>query len=172
MLVLSAVQHIGGSEGLLVGLTTSSADWRAVRMRAVSTGRAPVSLAQRRFHPRLRDWRALFDGSCLRRLLVMAKPDEDGPSLVGGGTTMLDIASSATHRAHRVDHDRRGLPHDAIDEVIRLDGAARLAQGHRCAACRAQPTARAPSTAKKAGNQQEMQRVLAEVASMASASPR
>jgi presenilin-like A22 family membrane protease len=46
MLVLSAVQYIGGTEGLLVGLTTliGGLAGYAVLMRAVSTGRAQAGL--------------------------------------------------------------------------------------------------------------------------------
>ncbi len=46
MLVLSAVQYIGGSEGLLVGLATliGGLAGYAFLMRAVSTGRAQAGL--------------------------------------------------------------------------------------------------------------------------------
>ena len=81
---------------------------------------------------------------------------------------MLDIAlfRDAPERI-RADHDRRGLPHDAIDEVIRLDGAWRdLLKATDVLRAERNQAARAIGAAKKAGNQEEMQRVLAEVASI------
>ena len=43
--------------------------------------------------------------------------------------TMLDMSMFREHAdVVRADHDRRGLAHDAIDEVIRLDEAWRKAQ--------------------------------------------
>ena len=51
----------------------------------------------------------------------------------GGGAkglvTMLDMAMFRENAdAIRADHDRRGIPHDSIDEVIRLDEEWRKAQ--------------------------------------------
>ncbi|MCH1411523.1 MAG: hypothetical protein L7U48_05525, partial [Candidatus Poseidoniaceae archaeon] len=81
---------------------------------------------------------------------------------------MLDIAlfRDAPDRI-RADHDRRGLPHDAIDEVIRLDDAWRdLLKATDTLRAERNQAARAIGAAKKAGDQDEMQRVLAEVASI------
>ncbi len=81
---------------------------------------------------------------------------------------MLDIAlfRDAPERI-RADHDRRGLPHDAIDEVIRLDGTWRdLLKATDVLRAERNQAARAIGAAKKAGDQEEMQRVLAEVASI------
>jgi len=64
----------------------------------------------------------------------------------------------------KADHDRRGLPHDAIDEVIRLD-AAWVAARHEADLLRRHRNEAAQSiaAAKKAGDEAEFARLRAEV---------
>ena len=64
----------------------------------------------------------------------------------------------------RADHDRRGLQHDAIDEVIRLDEAWRKARYDADQLRRKRnEAARGIAVAKKAGDDAEFQRIKSEV---------
>ena len=64
----------------------------------------------------------------------------------------------------RADHDKRGLSHDAIDEVIRLDEAWRKARYDADQLRRKRnEAARGIAAAKKAGDDAEFQRIKAEV---------
>ena len=84
---------------------------------------------------------------------------------------MLDIAvfRDAPERI-RADFDRRGLPHDDIDEVIRLDGVWRdLLKETDVLRAERNRAARAIGAAKKAGDKDETDRVMADVASIGEA---
>ena len=67
----------------------------------------------------------------------------------------------------RKDHDKRGIPHDKIDQVIELDQAWINLQ-HETNQLRAQKNtaARGIGAAKKSGDQEAAQRILAEVADL------
>ncbi len=68
----------------------------------------------------------------------------------------------------RADHDRRGLQHDAIDEVIRLDEAWRKARFDADQLRRKRnEAARGIAEAKKAGDDAEFQRIKTEVDTIA-----
>ena len=68
----------------------------------------------------------------------------------------------------RADHDKRGLAHDAIDEVIRLDEAWRKARYDADQLRRKRnEAARGIASAKKAGDDAEFARIRAEVDSIA-----
>lgn len=78
---------------------------------------------------------------------------------------MLDIRMFRDHAdVIRADHDRRGLSHDAIDEVIRLDEAWRKARFDADQLRRKRnEAARGIAAAKKAGDEEAFQRIKAEV---------
>ncbi len=78
---------------------------------------------------------------------------------------MLDIRMFREHaEIVRADHDKRGLSHDAIDEVIRLDEAWRKARYDADQLRRKRnEAARGIAAAKKAGDDAEFQRIKAEV---------
>ena len=81
---------------------------------------------------------------------------------------MLDITLFREHAdAIRADHDKRGLPHDRIDEVIALDQAWRN-HLHETDALRREKNeaARGIGAAKKAGDQEGAQRILDQVADL------
>ena len=82
---------------------------------------------------------------------------------------MLDIRMFREHAdVIRADHDRRGLSHDGIDEVIRLDEAWRKARYDADQLRRKRnEAARGIAAAKKAGDDAEFQRIRAEVDSIA-----
>ncbi len=82
---------------------------------------------------------------------------------------MLDIRMFREHaEIVRADHDKRGLSHDAIDEVIRLDEAWRKARYDADQLRRKRnEAARGIAAAKKAGDDAEFQRIKAEVDSIA-----
>ena len=82
---------------------------------------------------------------------------------------MLDIRMFREHAdVIRADHDRRGLQHDAIDEVIRLDEAWRKARFDADQLRRKRnEAARGIAAAKKAGNDAEFQRIKSEVDAIA-----
>ena len=68
----------------------------------------------------------------------------------------------------RADHDKRGLQHDAIDEVIRLDEAWRKARYDADQLRRKRnEAARGIAAAKKAGDDAEFQRIKSEVDTIA-----
>ena len=68
----------------------------------------------------------------------------------------------------RADHDRRGLEHDAIDEVIRLDQAWRKARFDADQLRRKRnEAARGIAEAKKAGDDAEFHRIKTEVDTIA-----
>ena len=71
------------------------------------------------------------------------------------------------HQLIRADHDKRGIPHDKIDEVIKYDKLW-LSLQHQTNQLRQQKNtaARGISTAKKAGDESKAQEILAEVASL------
>ena len=71
------------------------------------------------------------------------------------------------HQQVRLDHDKRGIPHDKIDEVIRYDNLW-LSLQHQTNQLRQQKNtaARSISAAKKAGDETKAQEILAEVASL------
>ena len=67
----------------------------------------------------------------------------------------------------RADHDKRGLNHDAIDEIIRLDNAWKKSRYDADQLRRLRnEAARGIAEAKKSGKNDEMQRILAEVSSL------
>ena len=67
----------------------------------------------------------------------------------------------------RADHDKRGIPHDSIDEVIRLDSEWKEALHAMEMARRERNTAaRGIAEAKKAGDAAEADRIMAEVADL------
>ncbi len=79
--------------------------------------------------------------------------------------TMLDMSMFREHAdVIRADHDRRGLAHDAIDEVIRLDGGWRKSQ-YDADQLRKQrnEAARGIAGAKKAGDDAAAEAIMAEV---------
>ena len=81
---------------------------------------------------------------------------------------MLDIHMFRdNHEQVRADHDKRGIPHDKIDEVIRYDKLWLNLQ-HQTNQLRQQKNtaARGISAAKKAGDERKAQEILAEVASL------
>ena len=79
---------------------------------------------------------------------------------------MLDINIFREHAdVIRADHDRRGLPHDAIDEVIRLDEQWRKARYDADQLRKARnEAARGIAEAKKSGNSAAAETIMAEVA--------
>ena len=79
---------------------------------------------------------------------------------------MLDINIFREHADDiRADHDRRGLPHDAIDEVIRLDEQWRKARYDADQLRKARnEAARGIAEAKKSGNSAAAETIMAEVA--------
>ncbi|MDE0707736.1 MAG: serine--tRNA ligase, partial [Candidatus Poseidoniales archaeon] len=82
---------------------------------------------------------------------------------------MLDIRMFRDHAdVIRADHDRRGLQHDAIDEVIRLDEAWRKARYDADQLRRKRnEAARGIAEAKKAGDDAAFQRIKSEVDTIA-----
>ena len=67
----------------------------------------------------------------------------------------------------RADHDRRGMPHDAIDEIIRLDEEWRKAQYEADQIRRERNTAaKGIAEAKKAGDSASADSIIAEVADL------
>ena len=81
---------------------------------------------------------------------------------------MLDIYMFRdNHQLIRADHDKRGIPHDKIDEVIKYDKLW-LSLQHQTNQLRQQKNtaARGISAAKKAGDESKAQEILAEVASL------
>ena len=82
---------------------------------------------------------------------------------------MLDIRMFREHAdVIRADHDRRGLSHDGIDKVIRLDEAWRKARYDADQLRRKRnEAARGIAAAKKAGDDEEFQRIRTEVDSIA-----
>ena len=79
---------------------------------------------------------------------------------------MLDINMFREHAdVIRADHDRRGLPHDAVDEVIRLDEQWRKARYDADQLRKARnEAARGIAEAKKSGNSAAAETIMAEVA--------
>ena len=79
---------------------------------------------------------------------------------------MLDINMFREHAdVIRADHDRRGLPHDAVDEVIRLDEQWRKARYDADQLRKARnEAARGIAEAKKSGNSAAAEAIMAEVA--------
>ena len=79
---------------------------------------------------------------------------------------MLDINIVREHADDiRADHDRRGLPHDAIDEVISLDEQWRKARYDADQLRKARnEAARGIAEAKKSGNSAAAEAIMAEVA--------
>jgi len=71
------------------------------------------------------------------------------------------------HQLIRADHDKRGIPHDKIDEVIKYDKLW-LSLQHQTNQLRQQKNtaARGISAAKKEGDESKAQEILAEVASL------
>ncbi len=80
--------------------------------------------------------------------------------------TMLDMSMFREHAdVVRADHDRRGLAHDAIDEVIRLDEAWRKAQYDADQLRRQRnEAARGIAEAKKSGDSAAADAIISEVA--------
>ena len=80
--------------------------------------------------------------------------------------TMLDMSMFREHAdVVRADHDRRGLTHDAIDEVIRLDEAWRKAQYDADQLRRQRnEAARGIGEAKKSGDSAAADAIISEVA--------
>jgi len=83
---------------------------------------------------------------------------------------MLDISMFREHsEVIRADHDRRGLSHKAIDEVIRLDEEWRKARYEVDQLRKARnDAARGIAGAKKAGDSEAVDNILAEVADLGS----
>ena len=81
---------------------------------------------------------------------------------------MLDIAMFRDQSDHiRADHDRRGVPHDAIDEIIRLDEEWRKAQYDADQIRRERnAAAKGIAEAKKAGDSTAAESIIAEVADL------
>ena len=81
---------------------------------------------------------------------------------------MLDINMFREHAdVIRADHDRRGLPHDAIDEVISLDEQWRKARYDADQLRKARnEAARGIAEAKKSGNSAAAETIMAEVAAI------
>ena len=81
---------------------------------------------------------------------------------------MLDISMFRDkHQQIRADHDKRGIPHDKIDNVIKYDKLWLNLQ-HQTNQLRQQKNtaARGISAAKKSGDESKAQEILAEVASL------
>ena len=81
---------------------------------------------------------------------------------------MLDIYMFRdNHQLIRADHDKRGIPHDKINQVIKYDKLW-LSLQHQTNQLRQQKNtaARGISAAKKAGDESKAQEILAEVASL------
>ena len=78
---------------------------------------------------------------------------------------MLDISEFRDNDdAIRADHDKRNLPHDKIDEVIKLDEEWRKAIFEQSLARKKRnDSAKLISNAKKSGNKEEMEILLSEV---------
>ena len=83
---------------------------------------------------------------------------------------MLDISMFREHsEVIRADHDRRGLSHEAIDEVIRLDEEWRKARYEVDQLRKSRnDAARGIAGAKKAGDSEAVDKILAEVADIGS----
>lgn len=81
---------------------------------------------------------------------------------------MLDIKMFRDHTdVIRADHDKRGITHDNIDEVIRLDEAWKKARYDADQLRRKRnEAARGISEAKKTGNNEEAEKILAQVATL------
>ena len=81
---------------------------------------------------------------------------------------MLDINMFREHAdIVRADHDKRGIPHDSIDEVIRLDEAWKKARYDADQLRRQRnEAARGIADAKKSGDTAEAERILAEVSDL------
>ena len=81
---------------------------------------------------------------------------------------MLDISDFRDNaNVIKADHDKRGLPHDNIDEVIKLDDEWRKAVYEQSLARKERnDTAKLISDAKKSGNNDEMQKLLSNVKSL------
>jgi len=81
---------------------------------------------------------------------------------------MLDMSMFRDHAdIVRADHDRRGLPHDSIDEVIRLDEEWRKAQFEADQLRRQRnEAARGIAEAKKSGDKGAADSIIAEVANI------
>ncbi len=81
---------------------------------------------------------------------------------------MLDIKMFRDHAdIVRADHDKRGIPHDSIDEVIRLDDAWKKARYDADQLRRERNVAaRGIGEAKKTGNNEEAEKILAQVATI------
>tara|TARA_B100001750_G_scaffold88144_1_gene69574 strand:- start:2378 stop:3661 length:1284 start_codon:yes stop_codon:yes gene_type:complete len=81
---------------------------------------------------------------------------------------MLDINMFREHaEIIRADHDKRGIPHDPIDEVIRLDDNWKKTRYDADQLRRKRnEAARGIAEAKKKGDDDEMQSILSEVASL------
>jgi seryl-tRNA synthetase len=81
---------------------------------------------------------------------------------------MLDIATFRDQSdLIRADHDRRGMPHDAIDEIIRLDEEWRKAQYDADQIRRERnAAAKGIAEAKKAGDSAAAESIIAEVADL------
>ena len=92
----------------------------------------------------------------------------------GGGAkrpvTMLDMAMFRENAdAIRADHDRRGIPHDSIDEVIRLDEEWRKAQYDVDQLRRRRnEAARGIADAKKSGDEDAAKAIMDEVSTIGS----
>ena len=92
----------------------------------------------------------------------------------GGGAkglvTMLDMAMFRDNAdAIRADHDRRGIPHDSIDEVIRLDEEWRKAQYDVDQLRRRRnEAARGIADAKKSGDEAAAKAIMDEVSTIGS----
>ena len=81
---------------------------------------------------------------------------------------MLDISDFRDNaNVIKADHDKRGLPHDNINEVIRLDEEWRKAVYEQSLARKERnDTAKLISEAKKLGNNDEMKKLLSNVKSL------
>ena len=81
---------------------------------------------------------------------------------------MLDIKMFRDHAdVVRADHDKRGIPHDNIDEVIRLDEAWKKSRYDADQLRRQRnEAARGIAEAKKTGNNEEAENILAQVATL------
>jgi seryl-tRNA synthetase len=81
---------------------------------------------------------------------------------------MLDISDFRDNaNVIKADHDKRGLPHDKVNEVIKLDDEWRTAiYEQNLARKKRNDSAKLISDAKKSGNNEEMQKLLADVKSL------
>jgi seryl-tRNA synthetase len=81
---------------------------------------------------------------------------------------MLDIKMFRDHAdIVRADHDKRGIPHDNIDEVIRLDEAWKKARYDADQLRRTRnQAARGIAEAKKTGNNEEAEKILTQVSTL------